>query len=242
MKITKLSTQKYTSFKSKKKNIRLADDIVRKTKHEFPAHSPSYIDSYWLSLKNPKHSNKERNVKILTNNLGTRLFAYRINCGFKKDTLQRPLGLLETTKEFKIANCIEFAQLTEATMLANGYRDTNLAEVKIKLTLFDKKSKKKIYECFELFDHIVVLSKLDDKNSKNPIILDAWIGKAMSFSKAKEEYLGMLSEEEIEKIVKNGLASYNLAHALNLDDNDTIDLNGIDYSIQIVFDELESSF
>ena len=67
MKITKLSTQKYTSFKSKKKNIRLADDIVRKTKHEFPAHSPSYIDSYWLSLKNPKHSNKERNVKILTN-------------------------------------------------------------------------------------------------------------------------------------------------------------------------------
>ena len=52
----------------------------------------------------------------------------------------------------------------------------------------------------------------------------------------------MLSEEEIEKIVKNGLASYNLAHALNFDDNDTVDLNGIDYSIQIVFDELESSF
>ena len=243
MKITSINNQPKISFLSRNKNIRLADDIVRKTRQEFPAYSPSYIDSYWQCLRTPKHSDGKNNLKILANKLGNRLFACRINTNFRQDILEDPLALLKTTKEHKVANCIEYAQLTESCLLANGYKNTKLAAVKIKLSLYDKSTDKKVYEDIKPFDHIIVLASLNDdgENSDKPIVLDGWIGKAMSISEAKREYLGMLSSEEIKEIASIGLQKYRHEQS-SKQNNEEIDPNNLNYNIQILFDEIDKSF
>ena len=243
MKITSINNHPQISFLSKNKNIRLADDIVRKTRQEFPAYSPSYIDSYWQCLRTPKHSDGKNNLKILANKLGNRLFACRINTNFRQDILEDPLALLKTTKEHKVANCIEYAQLTESCLLANGYKNTKLAAVKIKLSLYDKSTDEKVYEDIKPFDHIIVIANLndDDENSDEPVVLDGWIGKAMSISEAKREYLGMLSSKDMQEIASSGLQKYRHEQS-SKQNNKEIDPNNLNYKIQILFDEIDKSF
>ena len=221
----------------------MGDDIVRKTKHEFPALSPSYSDDYWLCLRTPRHSNLGRNLNIFTDKLSIPLYECRIRYGFRQEVLKDVLAELKTIKEYGVANCAEFAELVEAMLLANNYTNSKLANVMLQLNIYDKLTGDKIYKYTCPYDHIIVLTSLDDEeNSKEEIVLDGWIGKAMSISEAKREYFTLLAKQAESQIVSDGLASYNLFLDSTQENHDTATLDDIDYTIKIFFEESKKSY
>ena len=244
MKIINLSIRNSICFLSKNKENKLADDIVRKTRHEFPAFSPSYIASYWYCTRSSRCNEKKEKAIRLMSEIDKKLLECRIDTDFRLEIIEDELGLLKATKKHKTANCIEYAQLAEACLLANGIKNSKLAKVKIRLTILNKDTPpKKAYEHTETFDHVIVLSSLDDENySNNPFVLDAWIGKAMSNSEAKREYLGMLDKNDVDKIIKNGIEDYKTSTVQDSQGNTEINANNFNYRIQIFFEEMEDSF
>lgn len=243
MRIINYQTNPNLYFSSRNKKIKKADKIVRKTRQEFCALSPSYAENYWLSLRQPKHSDLARNFKIFIDKLSTALSQCRITYDFKEEILEDTLAIQKTIKEYKVANCAEYAELIEATLLANNCPNSKLAQVIIQLNLYDKLTGDKLYEFQCPYDHMIVLSSLDDKKgSEEEMVLDGWIGKAMSISEAKREYLTMLTKQDEKQIFLNGLDSYNLFLDSIQENHDPATLDDIDFRIKIFFKESKKSF
>lgn len=243
MRIANYRTNPNLYFSSRKKKIRMGDDIVRKTKQEFSALSPSYADDYWLCLRTPQHSNLGRNLNIFTDKLSIPLYECRIRYNFRQEVLKDVLAELKAIKEYGVANCAEFAELVEAALLANNFNNSKLAKVMIQLSLYDKLTGDEIYKYTIPFDHMIVLTSLDDEeNSKEEIVLDGWIGKAMSTSEAKREYLSMLTRQAESQIVSDGLAGYDLFLDSTQENHDTATLDDVDYTIKIFFEESKKSY
>lgn len=156
--------QKYnTTFTSRNRQIRFADDLVRKVNQEFPRVSASKLESF----------NNAKNFGFLIEDLWglTSFIRSIINGNFLEleESTEKIKLLLNTIKTRKLGNCQESAQLALVVAKINGIENCKIAHL----------ISPKEYN----YDHAVVLVE-DEK----PYIIDAWLGFADYIPNAIKKY------------------------------------------------------
>ena len=204
MKISLQTNYTRATFTAKKKEIRKADDIQRKSRKNFPMFSPSYLlDFYCL---NKEETSKEKQAR--TAQIAQRI-VYKINAGriadkeynkyinaFRKELPY--IRRLDRLKQSKIGNCHEAAIATMATLAANGYEDIKRLSLRQKTEYVDKKTDKVVFSKDYDIDHTFLVSAMGKENPKEKdlIVFDSWMGFADSISKAKEKYSCFIDEKK----------------------------------------------
>ena len=222
MKIQPINTN--YSFKSKRKEIRKADDIVRNVNLQFPAFSTSYAQRNWNVLSK-KDTFLPLRIKIKILNERDK---FNIEC--KKD--KYALTVFDTLKESKVGNCSEKNWLTLGALAANGYYDSFRISAQMKWNVIDKRNGKKVFAKDEDIDHDLILTTMNNtgNNTKDAVIVDGWLNKAMSFSEAKTTYFSMIKEKEMEEMKDRVTREF-----ITLNKDKEIDLNNYEFIPQISF-------
>ena len=162
MNITKIDT---TSFKSKNKTIRFADDVARKVNTFCPRISTTLLDGLKNS-KNPKFSNSIQNLSNKTALMRMAQMQSFLTAANFKDILQ---SIVLPVKSLKVGNCFESALLSMLVAKANGI---NNCEMRGLITPDNRR-----------YDHAIVYV-----SDKKPYIIDSWLGFADYVPKAIERY------------------------------------------------------
>ena len=236
MKIQTINTNNKYSFQARRKEIRKADDIVRKVNQEFPAFSPTYAYEFWPHLKTIPEGYGD--IRTINSEEKVRKYRKEIDQNKNYDTL------LETIKEQKVANCGEKSYLTVAALLANGYdKFTKRFNVGIKWAVTDKRTGEKVFEHIEDFDHSIIVTTMTNEEParlNDLIVIDGWLNKAMSFSEAhatyeamlKEDFLTETYEKSVLKFIKKNTKDYGLLGKKLPPD---FDINNYKFKHNIVF-------
>lgn len=194
MQISSNHTRHNPSFQ-KQYYTKKADDIVRHARNNFPMTSPSYAVDFWMIFENLKtKQNYEKLIKVFKK-LGETVKIMRSNGQLSPNN---PIfdEIIEKAKDLKTGNCAEYCNLTLATLFANGYTSANFCMPAIEVKILDKNNKE-IFTHYQTCDHLVVNAKIKNpnNNTKKDVIMDAWLGKAMSVEEAKEEYKRLFYEK-----------------------------------------------
>ena len=236
MKIQTINTNNNYTFQAKRKELRKADDIVRKVNQEFPAFSPTYAYEFWPHLKTIPEGYGD--IRTINSEEKIRKYREEIKQNKKYDSL------FETIKEQKVANCGEKSYLTVAALLANGYDNyTSRFDVGIKWAATDKRTGERVFENIEDFDHSIILTTMKDEPMErlnDLIVVDGWLNKAMSFSEAhgvygsmlKEDFITETYEKSLKKFIKENTKNYGLLGKKLPPD---FDINNYKFKHNIVF-------
>ena len=208
MKITPVSLYNSIYFTSKNKNIRLADDVMRKSKLAFPYVGNTYINRFYRTVNNPNNSNARRLYHLIH----ARLSSYRYSIENEEDKLLAQRQYDDCAKDYFIpgfeksrnadkethqrhkGNCDEAARAALAALYANGFYNSNLANLYYKTSLVNKHTGEVEYEDEIDLDHVFVVTDMGsgDKN----IVIDPWLSFADSESAAKGKYYQIYYDEE----------------------------------------------
>ncbi len=195
-----------TPFGARNKRIRKADDIQRNAKLVFPIVSTTYHDVFYISCSNKNSKNYKRASKI-SNDINKKLEKKRKNNDIKKcfaiikksffKKAQHPLMVeLDSLKKTKLGNCGENAFLAYATLLANGYFNSDLVELFYSVKLEDPATKGGVKVNRDL-DHSFVITDMNSKDEKQEIIVDPWLGFAGSKTDAAERFSILWDDDDI---------------------------------------------
>ena len=184
------------SFRAHKKDVRDADDIMRRAKNEFPLTSSTKMDTFWDTKKNV--SPKQQKT---INGLQNRICALRRSSEKKQEMLRylsNPyMPYLEEMKQKKIGNCYESAVSAIAGLRANGY-PADLAYLFIEHSFVDKKTKKVVFSKEFDYDHVFTVTDMGKKDLKTEkkIILDPWLGYCGTWQEIGAKYKHLWMEDE----------------------------------------------
>lgn len=158
------STIPNTSFKSRNKTIRFADDIARHVNKCYPRISSSLTDDFVNICA-------FRRVKLKLNDLTEHLLRYDISEAFGEadNFIGKILAFVKPVKKYKLGNCGESAQLSAIVAKVNGLKNCHIASLKTKIG--------------KDLDHSVLYVK-----DKKPYIIDAWLGFADYTENAMQRY------------------------------------------------------
>lgn len=224
MKIQPVNINNNYSFQARKKEIRKADDIVRKVNNEFPAFSTTFATGNWNVLE------RKDCYLPLSIRSGIRKERDKFYAEVNKDKFA--LTVFDTIKETKIGNCSEKNWLTLGALAANGYYDSFRISAQMKWNVIDKRNGKKVFAKDEDIDHDLILTTMNNTgdNTKDAVIVDGWLNKAMSFSEAKTTYFSMIKEKEMEEMKDRVTREF-----ITLNKDNEINLNNYEFIPQISF-------
>ena len=208
MQITPVSLYNSIHFASKNKNIKRADDVMRKSKLAFPYIGNTYIDRFYRTVNIPNNSNARRLYHVIDG----RLSSYRNSIASEEDELLLQRQYDDCAKDYFIpgfeksrnadkmthqrykGNCDEAARAALAALYANGFYNSNLANLYYKTSLVNKYTGEVEYEDEMDLDHVFVLTDMGsgDKN----IVIDPWLSFADSKSAAKGRYYQVYYDKE----------------------------------------------
>ncbi|MCD8025230.1 MAG: hypothetical protein LUE64_06810 [Candidatus Gastranaerophilales bacterium] len=180
-------TSYYTNpvFGARKKEIKDADHIERKTRQTFPMISHTYLrDVCSISKPNSKYSNKS---SYLLNNLERKIDDMRnLYPPSYVDENVIYTDIIKKVKQRKIGNCKENAKAAVAVLCANGYYNSQRAELMYRVNFINKETGETEYSNIYPLDHsfaVTDMKKDTNINSgKRNIVIDPWLG----FSDSKE--------------------------------------------------------
>lgn len=189
----------YYSFKSKNKEIKLADKIQRQARREFPAYSPTYTELFYKNRSAELESHKESFYNILEN---ARCKQYIDLCRIDKERDITRFDEYETTlrrtKKTKVANCYEYAIMAIAGLIANGY-DGSRGGIGYQIDILDKNTHEVLKRSkTKIIDHTFALTTMNNpkrKEDKDKIIIDPLFGFTDSYSKSIAKYKQIYADE-----------------------------------------------
>ena len=220
------------SFKAKRKEVRKADDLVRKVNNEFPAFSTSYVKSFWHPINEKKFTLLEKPL------LKTKSLKERTNKEIYEDKFL--LGIFDEIKNNKTANCGAKSWLTLGALAANGYDIAVKSAIGVKWEAYDRRNNETILKGKTDLDHSAILTTMSNKKGKklqDLIVIDAWLNKAMSYSEAKAEYFKLLDIKKIVDIHKQIIDKLKAEKP-----NEEIDLSNYNIRFNIIFGESSSKY
>lgn len=160
----KIDVNTHTTFKSKNKVIRRADDIVRTLNNNYPRVSETNVEDFVNIDKFP----------VVTKLLDFKTMRMRSCISTKRmnaiDLNSMIRALPDAVKKFRCGNCYESAELAALAAKVNGLKDFSIGRVMSSDT--------------GSLDHAVVVVK----NGNNPYVLDAWLGFADYIPNAVERF------------------------------------------------------
>ena len=204
MRILSVNINNNYTFQARRKEIRKADDLVRKVNQEIPAFSPTYAREFWFRFKKIKEGYTDKRIINSENKLE------RIRKKIAKE--ENPTSLFEQTREKKVGNCCEKTYLAMGALSANGINQyTRRYDVGVNWTAIDKRNGEKVFEDMQNFDHNIIITTLTNEEPKkfnDLIVIDGWLNKAMSLSEAHAEYGSMLKEKDISKMKEKAIINF----------------------------------
>lgn len=153
-----------TSFSSRNKTIRKADDIIRLANKNFARRSPSLTLSSIKTKELPPSPYRK-----LWGTLGAMRKEKERKYESSKTFSDRVKALIDPIRKYKIGNCGESADLALIAAKANGIQNCLRARL--------------VTPSGEEYDHAIVFVQ-----DKKPYILDAWLGFADYVPNAMERY------------------------------------------------------
>lgn len=180
MKISLNLNSKNSSFGSKKPEIRLADDIMRKSMLDFQCFSPVYAERSYLCLH--KDAADAEKAASAVRHSALNLFKF-----VRKSSPYAPSDekILDRIKKYKLGNCFEKSLAAMAELSSFGYK-SKLCMPELESVLFKKNSGEIIENKFFDLDHVFVCTAMNNEQriKKNKfIIIDPWLG----FASEKED-------------------------------------------------------
>lgn len=232
MQISSNHTRHNPSFQ-KRASTRKADDIVRQVRNNYPAVSLSNILENWKRPYKPANKEEDEKWKRSLRRLDYVLDYIREDGRLSP---KNPIFEEQVTKikRFKAANCAEYAYLSLATLYANGYNKSNCAYPAIQVDFLDRNDKT-VFTYKRASDHVAVHSFFDEY--KEYVVLDAWLGKAMSAREAIEQYKIMYYEKDKEAAIKEATKAFRKSLPLLKRINFKLDDYTIKTKIEICADE-----
>ena len=197
-------------FSSKNPKVRLADDICRLSKREFPMFSDSYAIRKFCTLNSKDEDKKNRAKKLLrrvTDDMSNMrrsatwdaLFAER---GKKSWYDPKEEIWLKHIKNSNYGNCHEASQAALAALFANNYLNSEIVRLGYKSVFTDKRTGKVMGTEQVPLDHALVVSDMekgDDEYNCKTIVIDPWLCFASGQEEACAKYKELFSEEFLEK-------------------------------------------
>ncbi len=192
-----ISLLKYNSplpFTSKKKEVKSADNILRKTALELPSFSTSYC-AYNYRCCRSKSSNLERAI-VLKSLIAERLQNKRddVQVQIRKNSTDgapsmknEVLAVMDGISKSKLGNCYESSITALGALYANGYYNSNLTNLYFVSEIVDIRTNEVVESFSRRVDHVFVTSDMNNKNAKQEIVIDPWLG----FAGSKESALGL---------------------------------------------------
>ena len=150
----KINSVNSTSFQSRNKTIRFADDIARRVNVCYPRVSSTLVDDF-INVKAFRQCQNRLYEKIsdfLRKDIGD-------SFDDADNFIGKILALIKPVKKYKVGNCGESAQLANIVAKVNGIKNCYIASLK---TTIGKN-----------LDHSVLYV-----NDEKPYVIDAWLGFA----------------------------------------------------------------
>ncbi len=239
MKISNDFINYQTSFGTRNKYIREADDIRRKAGTTFPRISSTYVDDFYISANPQRKTPRNERVREISKKIEHRIETVRDIIKDQQYYLppsderkNTPYGLnLYGVELSKAGNCKEAAITALAALCANGYYESERAELFLKTQFINKKTGKIEYEASDPLDHSFVLTTMNRKplakaREKDLIVLDPWIGFTDSLSGAKGRFKQVYSDDSYDEITSFRRSMFRLEKVkkenilINFDDYD----------------------
>lgn len=208
----------YPYFSSRKKEIKDADMVQRRAKAVFPLVSPTYVESFYKTYKPSDYNLKStRFISSCSDKITfireMQQFPSYYASRFKQDELTVPYGItLVQMKKDKAGNCLENSLAALAALYANGYTNSNLANVRLKVEFINNDTQKSDAIYYMPLDHSVAITDMN-RGGKKDIVLDPWLNFADSKDKAIARYKSVYSDNEIYEA--RSWAKYYFSQALN---------------------------
>lgn len=189
-------------FTSRKKEIRDADDIQRKTRQTFPMMSPTYIDEFYgvtkFRSKNKSYARrisdkkydtiaKSRDIAQYPDAFGLRVSQFEKNTPYIID-----LNLMKATK---LGNCMENAKAAVATLCANGYYNSKRAGLYLQVDFVNKKTGELEHSELGSLDHSFAVTDMNEGNGYKYVV-DPWLGFADGVEGAISRFKQVYSEKD----------------------------------------------
>ena len=208
----------YINFQARNKNIKQADDIQRRVRMCFPMMSPTYMDIFYNCHKrnlpdDPKSERAEeivdkidKQISLLRNMFSSdKAKSYNISSDSELDVI----------KKIKIGNCGERAATAVAGLAANGIYDVETASLHMDLRYTNKKTGKCEYSVQEPVDHMLVIAnpEPENKDEKNKVVIDSWMGFADSMSGAMQRYKAIYNEKQLKDKLKFHRSMFRINYA-----------------------------
>ncbi|MBQ9246515.1 hypothetical protein IJ182_09640 [bacterium] len=193
------------NFSARNKNIRKADDIMRKAKCAFPVISSTYVDTFYKTVSN-NNQNSARREKTIRISDKINDFIHKLrDTTDRVDYFDNAIGnnipysnTLRVTSLYKLGNCEEAAAVALSALIANGYTNSHRANLGLQVDFENKKTGKIEDSRKELLDHTFVVTTLDKKNPKmkDIIVVDPWMGFTDSVSGAISKFKSVYDNNE----------------------------------------------
>ena len=205
MRINPIKNNFYSpSFSSRKKEVKDADHILRRTKQVFPLVSPTYIDSFYgsIDISNPYAGSKSsRYVNAKQDTIAViremQQFPSHYQDNLSDEDIQTPYGVtLSRIKKDKAGNCLENSIAALTALYANGYTNSNLASVKLKVGFQNPETGEIDAVYYMPMDHSVAVTDMNKGGKKN-IVIDPWLNFADTKDRAIAKYKSMYEMREI---------------------------------------------
>lgn len=189
------------SFCSRNKNVQKADNIQRKAKNVFPSLSPTFMDTFYCSTKSTDPEVQTKSDKLITH-LDKKITILRRMVDNKPSKFLNEedrkidaaiFRILRGVKILKTANCQECAAITIAALAANGIYNASRERLMLDLNYINKETGEIEYSAEIPIDHTSVRTQIGQDN----IIIDGWMGFALSESEAIAKYKQTLLNDNI---------------------------------------------
>lgn len=190
----------FCSFKAKSPEVRLADDIMRKSKQNFPCFSTTFARNSYQCCK--IQSNYYDKAVDLINKIGEKIF---INLrGGDTNTSVRGAEVLDRLKTYKLGNCYEKAMAAVAQLKNRGFK---CLPVYLGLESFcwNSKTGERTNEKNFNLDHVLVVTAMNNKERAekyNLIVVDPWLNFTAEKNEAIEKYIKFFYVKIAENIIK----------------------------------------
>lgn len=190
------------AFCSRKSSVQKADDIQRQTRKTFPMISPTFVDAFY---RIDKYSAEDKiRAERISDNIHRKIIdarereLYPDYYGIEQTALQKdtPYSLILTmVRDLKLGNCKENAKAAVAILCANGYMNSQRAELFLQVNIVNKKTKKVEYtECTPL-DHSFAITDMNTEKDLD-IVVDPWLGFADTKDRAIAKFKAMYDEKD----------------------------------------------
>ena len=205
MYITACSNKYYISFKSHSKEVRDAEQIMRKTQSTFPMVSPTRITAFYHTQHKPVTS--QINDKV--NKMQAEIYKMRSRADLKKKLAKCADNAyrvhIEDIEKNRMGNCYESAIMTAAALCANGY-NSDVATLYVVHNFIDKKTKQIEYREGAFLDHAFAVTDMgrDITDRNRQIILDPWVGICGEWDEINSKYHALFAHDsDLEQFLDN---------------------------------------